>query len=137
MSRNYVSLWYHLVWGTKHRRPFLDKRWRGELYRHIQQYCRYKRYHLDCINGVDDHIHLLISIKPSITIGDVVRNIKKSSYFWVQEHIPDQEDFGWQNGYGAFSVGHRHLPALRKYIHNQEKHHQSISAEQEYQKLCE
>ena len=135
MAHSYTSLWYHLVWSTKYRQPLLEKAWRWRLYDCIRHYCQYKGYHFDCANGVEDHVHVLVSLKPTLAISDVIRNIKTHSYFWVRENIPNQEGFGWQDGYAAFSVGERHISALRRYIYDQERHHQRLSFLEEYKRL--
>jgi putative transposase len=131
MAQSYTSLWYHLVWSTKNREPFLKKILRNKLYFHFREYCKLKEYHLDQINGVEDHVHLLIFLKPTLTISEVVRNIKTDAYYWIKENKLIGPEFGWQDGYAAFGVSEKYLDNLKKYIQNQENHHKGIIFEDE------
>lgn len=132
MPQSYTSLWYHLVWSTKHREPFIEKSWKWELFQHIKEYCEEKGYYLDFINGIEDHIHLLVNLKPTHNISTVVRDIKRDSYYWVNDKKFTQIHFSWQDGYAAFSVSPTALPIVRNYIKNQEIHHQTINYEKEF-----
>jgi putative transposase len=123
MAQTYHSLWYHLVWSTKNREPLIHKDWKWELYAHIQKYCKTKDYHLDFINGKEDHVHLLISIKPSFALSDIVRDIKRDSYYWIKEQQLTSSHFSWQDGYAAFTVSNSIVEKVRNYIKNQEEHH--------------
>ena len=131
MAHTYTSLWYHLVWSTKSREPFLSKKIRQQLFAHFYEYCKLKKYHLDQINGVEDHVHLLMSLKPTLAISDIVRNIKTDSYYWLKEQKLVSDEFGWQDGYAAFTVSERYLVNLKKYIQNQEEHHKTNAFENE------
>ena len=94
-------------------------------------------YHLDTINGVEDHLHCLYSLQPKQTISKVVKDIKGASSHWVNANNLITEYFNWQDGYAAFSVSYKNVPFLRKYIYEQEKHHTKISFEDEIKKLRE
>jgi putative transposase len=131
MAQSYLSLWYHLVWSTKHREPLIQNEWKWDLYAHIRAYCKTKEYHLDFINGTEDHVHLLISPKPTFALSDIVRDIKRDSYYWVKEHQLSPKYFSWQDGYGAFTVSNSMIEQVRNYIKNQEQHHQKQSFEEE------
>jgi putative transposase len=131
MPQNYTAIWFHLVWSTKNRFPFIQKSWKWELYKHIKEYCETKNYHLDHINGIEDHIHLLISPKPNFAVSDIVRNIKTDSYYWIKEKGYCADEFGWQDGYAAFTVSPSQVDIVRKYIRNQEIHHQDKTFEEE------
>jgi putative transposase len=97
----------------------------------MKDYCKEKEYHLDFVNGMPDHVHLLISPKPTFALSDIVRNIKTNSYYWLKESGLVDDSFGWQDGYGAFSVSPSMLPQVRNYIKNQEKHHKTKTFEEE------
>ena len=131
MAQTYLALWYHLVWSTKNRESFIKDEWKWQLYAHIKAYCETKGYHLDFINGTADHIHLLISPKPTFALSDIVRDIKRDSYYWIKEQQLCQNHFGWQDGYGAFTVSNSMVEKVRNYIKNQEEHHQNQTFEQE------
>jgi putative transposase len=131
MAQSYLSLWYHLVWSTKNREPMIDKAWKWELYDHIKSYCKHKAYHLDFINGTEDHVHLLISPKPIFALSDIVRDIKRDSYYWIKEQGFSAQHFSWQDGYGAFTVSISMVETVRNYIRNQEELHKKQSFEHE------
>lgn len=127
MGQSYIAIWFHLVWSTKNRESFIHNSWKMELYKHIKEYCQKKEYHLDFINGMSDHIHLLISPKATFAISDIVRNIKTDSYYWIKENKYSTDAFGWQDGYGVFSVSPSQVGKVRNYIKNQEIHHQKYN----------
>lgn len=128
---NYTALWYHLVWSTKHRAFLIDKEWKWNLFTYLKVYCKEKEYYLDYINSMPDHVHLLISPKPKFALSDIVRNIKVTSYYWLKDENLCKEDFGWQDGYAAFTVSPTQVHKVRNYIKNQEEHHQNYDFEQE------
>ncbi|WP_250629906.1 IS200/IS605 family transposase [Rhodoflexus caldus] len=134
-QQNYLALWYHLIWATKHRLPFIQRAWKWELYGRMRDFCETKGYHLDFINGIEDHVHLLLSPKPQYAISDIVRDIKRDSYFWVKEKGFCGDEFGWQDGYGALTVSPSQVDAVRNYISHQEVHHRQISFEDELNKI--
>lgn len=80
-QQNYLALWYHLIWTTKHRLPFIQRVWKWELYGRMRDFCETKGYLLDFINGIEDYVHLLLSPQPQYVISDIVRDIKQDSYF--------------------------------------------------------
>ena len=121
--QKYYALWVHLVWTTKNRKPLISKELKFPLYRKIQEICKDKEYHLDFMNGVEDHIHLLISLNPKFAVSDVVKNIKGLSQKWVRESELIEDYFEWQDGYAVISVSPSVVPKVRDYIRNQEKKH--------------
>ena len=133
--KNYLSLWYHLVWSTKNRNPLIDKAWKWQLYSRMKDFCTEKEYHLDFVNGVEDHIHLLISPKPKFALSDVVRDIKRDSYYWILDNKKCDEVFTWQDGYGALTVSPSQVEKVRNYIRNQEEHHKVHTFEREIEKF--
>ena len=84
------------------------------------------------INGMPDHIHLFIGIKPSCCLSDLVREIKKSSNDFIKENKLSKYKFNWQEGFGAFSYSHSHIDNVYKYIMNQKEHHKKTSFKDEY-----
>ena len=84
------------------------------------------------INGISNHVHLFIGIKPNCCLSDLVREIKKSSNDFINENRLCKYNFGWQEGYGAFSYSHSQLDNVYQYILNQEEHHKKTSFKQEY-----
>ncbi len=121
--QKYYALWVHLVWTTKNRKPLISKELKLPLYRKIQEICKDKEYHLDFINGVEDHVHLLISLNPKFAVSDVVKNIKGISQKWARESELIEDYFEWQDGYAVISVSPSIVPKVRDYIRNQEIKH--------------
>jgi putative transposase len=90
-----------------------------------------------CINGVDDHVHLLLKLRPDKSISDVLRELKSNSSGWMHDIFPDAADFSWQNGYGAFTVSESQIDAVARYIARQKEHHQKESFEGEFVSMLE
>ena len=126
MGHTFASLYVHVVFSTKDRRPFLkDRAQRDAFHGYLGAGCRELGFAPQRIGGVDDHVHLLLSQSRVRTIAYCVQELKKSSGNHMREHgIPD---FEWQDGYGAFSCGQSDLPRLRNYIAGQEDHHKTVS----------
>lgn len=121
----YWRLYYHLVWSTKNRQPLIAPQLELELY----QYIIGKSDFLNCIvhgiNGIEDHIHLVVSIPPTLAISEYAKKIKGSSSHYVNHSdYATAEKFGWQEGYGVFSLGYKQLNPVLDYVKNQKQHHQ-------------
>lgn len=129
--QNYLALWYHLVWSTKNRELLIDKSWKWELYNRMKIFCQEKEYYLDFINGVEDHVHLLISPKPKFSLSNVVRDIKRDSYYWILDNKKCEKAFSWQDGYGALTISPSQVKKVRNYIEKQEEHHRLYTYERE------
>ena len=137
MANTYTNLFIHIVFSTKLRRQFLKKEIRSELYSYISGIAKAKKFQIPLMNGTDDHIHLLILLKPDISLSKTVQFIKSGSSKWIHEKFPKLKDFSWQEGYGAFAVSTSQLEKTKIYILNQEEHHKKMDFKQEYRKLLE
>lgn len=130
MGNTYHSINLHLIFSCKERRPLITHDIQERLYSYIGGILR-KR---DCVlleaGGVSDHVHLLIGMPPRHALSDVMRELKSNSSKWVHETFPDRE-FGWQDGYGVFSVSISKLKPTREYIQTQEAHHAKTSFQDE------
>ena len=128
----YISIYIHIVFTTKNRFPFLDTiQIRKEVWKHIFENAKCKNIHIDMINGYCDHCHILLSLKSSQNISQVLKLIKGESSRWINESKLLLEKFEWQNDYYAISVSNSHLARVRNYIKNQEAHHSKSSLEEE------
>lgn len=122
---SWVRIWIHLVFSTKNREPFLnDKNVRLLVFKHIKENAEGKGIFLDCVNGFNDHAHCLISLGRGQTISKIVQQIKGESSMWINRQDLISDYFRWQDDYWAVSISESHLKSVRKYIHNQESHHQ-------------
>lgn len=136
MSSTYYSLAFHLVWSTKHRRASIDDGWRTRLHEYLGGTLRGLDGQPLGVGGVADHVHLLVGLKPTHTLADVVREVKKASSTWVHDEIGLQ-DFSWQEGYSAFTVSPTARPQVHTYISNQEQHHRQRTFREELLLLLE
>lgn len=123
----YTQLLYHIVFSTKRRIPWISKKNRRALFHYISGILKHKNCHLYRINGVDDHIHILTHIHPSISVSDLIKDIKlASSYFIKNENLFPRFN-GWQEGYSAFTESISEKNRLIQYIKNQELNHYDLS----------
>jgi REP element-mobilizing transposase RayT len=131
----YIKAWFYMVWATKNRYPFLTKSIRKKVVDHIRQNAKPKGIFLDCINGYDEHMHCLVSLSSDQTISKVVQLIKGESSFWINKEKLCTGKFEWQEEYFAVSVSHSQLKKVRRYIYDQENHHQKKTFQQEYEEF--
>ena len=110
----------------------IDNSWKDELYKYISGIIQQQKHKLIIINGVPNHIHILIGYRPHQSLSDLLQDIKGGSSKWINEKKLTRKKFEWQEGYGAFSYSHSHLPRVINYIKNQEQHHKKITFMDEY-----
>ena len=130
MSSTYLSLHYHLVFGTKGREPFIRPEWRARLHDYLGGTVRGLGGFPQGIGGVADHVHLLFGLRATHCLSDVMREVKKASSVWVHDEI-GLRAFAWQEGYSAFTVSASAREAVQHYIANQEEHHRVRSFHEE------
>lgn len=135
MPKTHSSVWLHIIWSTKHRKPVLFRSFRFDLFNYLKKYAEENDIYLDIINGVEDHLHLLIRLKTTQKISEVVNLLKGASSRWINLNLDLQDKFQWQNGYGVFSINEKDILKVRSYIYNQELRHKSISYSQEVKRL--
>jgi REP element-mobilizing transposase RayT len=116
-------LYYHLVWATKNREPFIHPDLEDRLYAYIVRKAGALQVHVYAINGWYDHIHLVVAIPPKHAVAYVVKCLKGSSAHYVNQQDIVQLTFGWQRGYGALSVGERQRSIAEEYVVRQKEHH--------------
>ena len=125
MPQSYSSLWVHIIWATKNREPILVPALKHEVFNVINTIATDHEIYLDCINGVEDHLHLLVRLRTDQSVADVVKTIKGNSWEYFKD---DPEKYiTWQDGFAAFSISPNQLKKVRGYIYNQEKHHRDQS----------
>jgi putative transposase len=132
MSHTYTHLAIHIVFSTKDRTPSISVEIRPELFAYMGGIVRNFGGKPIIINGLADHVHLLISLPPTMALADALRVLKANSSKWVHESWPERSTFGWQTGYGAFSVSHSAVDDVTQYIQNQETHHRKYSFQEEF-----
>jgi len=132
MAKTYSSIYIHYVFSTKNSDPLIAETFRDRLWSFMGGIARDNCMMATRIGGMEDHVHLLLSLPTTISIAKGIQLIEGGSSAWVNENIPGMGTFGWQEGYGAFSVSISHLPETIAYIDNQAKHHRERSFQEEY-----
>jgi putative transposase len=129
MPSTYTKLYFHTVFSTKDRRPLIGADWEERLYAVIGGIVREHGGVLLAAGGTEDHVHLLVSAKPTVALSSLLRDIKSNSSNWMHEHIT--KDFAWQVGFSAFTVSHSGLPEVKAYLANQKEHHRTRDFKEE------
>ena len=128
----FSQIYIQIVFAVKGRNSLIHKNWEEELYKYITGIVQNKGQKMLAINGVQDHIHIFIGMKPSCRLSDLVREIKKSSNNFIKDKRFTKYNFEWQEGYGAFSYSHSALDNVIKYVNNQKEHHRKKTFKEEY-----
>lgn len=131
----YTQILYQVIFSTKQREQVLGKENRPELFKYIWGILDKKNCHLYRINGVEDHLHIVTHIHPSISLADLVKDIKIASSGLIKDKQLFKNFNGWQEGYGAFTYSIKEKDRLIEYVKNQEEHHKTISFLDEYKEL--
>jgi putative transposase len=128
---SYTNFLYHIVFGTKGRLPLIKNDLKPRLYEYLGGTIRGLGGIAFEINGIEDHVHLLVKIPPTIKFSDFLRELKANSSKWVNENT--NEKFAWQRRYGAFTVSESQFEIVRNYIRKQEEHHKKFDYKQEFE----
>jgi len=134
MPGTFSKIVVHVVFSTKNRLPLIAASARGILFPYAEGIVNRVGGSLIDVGGMPDHLHLLIRLPTGLSVADAVRTIKANSSKWINEQVT-RSKFGWQRGYGAFSVSHSDLPRVAEYVRNQEQHHRTRTFEEELEIL--
>ena len=137
MANTYTQIHLQFVFAVKHRNGLIDASFKEELYKYISGIIQYHNHKLLAINGMPDHIHIFIGMRPTQSISDLLQDIKGNSSKWINEKQFLKVKFEWQAGYGAFSYSKSMVSVVINYILNQESHHKKETFKEEYLKLLE
>lgn len=129
MAHSYVSSVFHVVFSTKERRQLIDANFQPKLWNYLAGIAHNHGIQVLAVGGTENHVHLLIAVPADAKLSDAVRTLKANSSRWVRE---TSSLFGWQEGYGAFSVSPSQIERVKQYIGNQAEHHRSRSFEDEF-----
>lgn len=132
MANTYTQIYLQVVFAVQGRQGLIRSEHQAELYQYMTGIVRRRNQKLIAINGVADHVYLLIGMKPDIALSDLVRDIKAGSSNFINEQRWVRGRFNWQEGFGGFSYGHSQLATVIRYIQNQPEHHQQRSFKSEY-----
>lgn len=137
MAGTYSQIYIHCIFAVKGKINLLHKPWRDEVFKYIAGIIKGKNQKPIIVNGVTDHIHIFVGLKPSMSVSDLVRDIKNNSSKFINEQKFTKSKFAWQEGYGAFSYAHSQLNNVYQYIAKQEEHHRKKTFKEEYTVLLQ
>ena len=137
MANTYSQIHIQFVYAVKFRDSIIGKDWKDELYKYTTGIIQKNNHKLIAINGMSDHIHILIGMRPTQSISDLIQDVKGCSSKWINKKGVLKGKFEWQEGYGAFSYGKSQVNDVVNYINNQERHHKKITFLEEYQTFLE
>jgi REP element-mobilizing transposase RayT len=131
MAQSLSNVLLHIVFSTKNCHRWIDVEIEEELFKYLAGICRELKCPAHKIGASDDHIHIACSLARTIAVSKLIEEIKTGSSKWMKTKSTRHEDFAWQNGYGAFSIGQSQLNDLRQYITSQREHHRRVSFQDE------
>lgn len=126
MSHSYSQNIIHLVFSTKNRRKTIQKQMQARLWAYMAAICQTNKIFVYAIGGMEDHVHMLMRLPPTLAQAEAILLVKGDSSKWMGK------GFAWQKGYGSFSVSKSLVPTVIRYIENQERHHKKMTFEEEF-----
>lgn len=132
MPGTFSQIYIQVVFAVKGREILISKEWKEDLHKYIAGIIKGKGQKSIIVNGMPDHIHAFIGLRPAMSISDLVRDIKNNSSNFINDNKFVKGKFSWQEGYGAFSYSHSHIENVYQYILNQEEHHKKKTFKDEY-----
>lgn len=132
MANTYSQIFYHVVFSVRNRECLITPVIKDDLYKYIYGIVKNQQQGLFIINGMTDHVHLLLNCKPDINLSHLIKEIKEHSTKFINDKKIISGKFNWQAGFGAFSIAKRDLPRVLEYIQNQEEHHAKKNFKDEY-----
>lgn len=135
MPQSLANIYVHLIFSTKERFPFLSPEVRPDLHSYMSTVLANLNSPAVLINSVEDHVHILFNMGRTVTLAQVVEDVKKSSSKWIKTQGLSFSKFAWQAGYGGFSVSESNTPKVANYIQNQEEHHRVKTFQEEYREF--
>jgi REP element-mobilizing transposase RayT len=137
MANTYTALYYHLVFSTKNRLPWIDPEFEERIWRYLGGVAREHKMTALQVGGLEDHIHMAIQAPPTLAPAKIAQLVKGASSSWIHETFPALADFAWQDGYGAFTVSKSNVPQVITYVQYQRDHHRAMSFQVEYRGLLD
>ena len=137
MADTYSQIYIHIVFAVKGRENLISQRWKEELHKYITGIVTNEGQKLIEINSMPDHVHILIGVKPTVALSNLLRDIKANSSKFINGNKWIAGKFEWQQGFGAFSCSHSQLTKVITYIKNQEEHHKTKTFREEYIEFLE
>ena len=135
MANTYTQIHVQVVFAVQNRQSLISTSWQEELYKYITGIIQNHKHKVLQINGIPDHLHVLIGLRPTQALSDLMQQVKQDSSKWINGNGLVKGKFSWQAGYGAFSYSKAQLPRVIYYIKNQEEHHKVFSFHAEYKSI--
>lgn len=135
MANTYTQLHIQVVFVVQNRQSLIGQAWKSELYKYITGIIQNHAHKVLQINGMPDHVHVLIGMRPTQSLADLMQIVKQDSSKWINDKGFVLGRFSWQAGYGAFSYSNSEVPRVIDYIKNQEEHHKAFSFNDEYKNI--
>lgn len=135
MANTFTSLHYHIIFSTKNRKPWITPHIEQRVWEYLGGIARENQMIALQVGGVEDHIHLVVGMKPTMAPAKSVQLLKGVSSAWIHQQFPALSGFEWQDGYGAFTVSKSNLAEVIEYIQKQREHHQKLSFQDEFRSL--
>ena len=132
MANTYTQLYIHFVFAVQNRLSLIHEDWQTSLYKYMNGIIEQQGHKPFSINGMPDHVHVLVSMNPTQAPSGLMYHVKRSSSLWINENKLAKKKFSWQEGFGAFSYGKSQIPTIINYIENQQKHHMKETFINEY-----
>ena len=137
MANTYHQIFLQTVFAVKYRRAIINKEWQGKLFSVIGNLINESNCTTIIVNGVEDHVHCFLSLKPAISVSELMKNVKAKSSKYINDNQLTSQRFEWQEGFGVFSYSHTSIHAVYHYILNQQAHHKKQNFTDEYLELLE
>lgn len=137
MAHSFKVHFFHLIWSTKDRQPFIHAKLQSRLYPYMGGIIRSLDGSLLEIGGMSDHVHLLVYLTNLDQYSHFIRDVKAHSSLWIHKNFPKLEKFAWQEGFASLTVSYSSLEKVKHYIRNQEEHHKTMTFEEEYRKFLD
>jgi len=132
MANTYTQIHIQFVFIVKYRERVIQALWKQELYKYITGIVQNNKHKMICINGTEDHVHMLVGVRPAQSVSALMQDVKANSSKWINEKGYVKGKFEWQEGYGAFSYSKSQIKNVINYIENQEEHHRKKTFREEY-----
>ena len=132
MANTYSQIYIQIIFAVQGRQNLLAKEWRQEVFKYMSGIIKNKGQKPIIVNGVEDHVHAFVGLKPAMALSDLVRDIKNNSSNFINDNNWIKGKISWQEGYGAFSYSHSQVEDVYNYILNQEQHHTKQTFQDEY-----
>jgi putative transposase len=137
MADTYAALHYHIVFSTKHREPWISPNIEQRVWAYVGGIAQEYGMTPLKIGGLEDHLHVVLGLPPTIAVSRAVQMLKGGSSRWMRSSLPELENFGWQDGYGAFTISQSVLAATIAYVERQRETHLARTFQEEYRALLE